>query len=60
MDIVLTILLLPIVMLIGVIVLSKGECYYCGYKFTDSDIVMQMDGKKCCNECIIKSIRGGK
>lgn len=60
MDILLVILLLPIALLIGIIMLSKGECYYCGHKFTDSDIVMQMGGKKCCNECIVKSIRGEK
>jgi len=54
MEIILTILLTPIVLLIGVILLSKGECYYCGYKFNDTDIVWNKDGNKCCYKCTMK------
>ncbi|APC44481.1 hypothetical protein [Pseudoalteromonas phage PH357] len=38
-------------MLIEVIVTSKGECYYCGNRFENNDIVFKVKGKKTCSDC---------
>ena len=51
MEILLILVLTPFVIVGGVILLSKGECYFCGYKFEDKDIVYKRAGKKCCGNC---------
>lgn len=51
MELILVLLGLPIIILVGLIITSKGECYYCGHKFENSDIVFKVKGKKCCSDC---------
>lgn len=55
MELILMLLVLPIIMLVGLIITSKGECYYCGHKFVRDDVVFKkMDTArvvKCCSDC---------
>lgn len=51
MELILMLFWLPIVILAGVIITSKGECYYCGKRFERNDIVFRVKKKKCCGDC---------
>lgn len=48
MDVLLIIIVTPLILLIGVMFTSKGECYYCGYKFHREESLMFKNGKKWC------------
>lgn len=51
MGIILMILLAPIILLVGVIILSDGECYYCGNRLKKP--IVRYKNKKHCG-CVIK------
>lgn len=55
MELILMLLGLPIIILVWLIITSKGECYYCGHKFERGDIVFKKKDKakvvKCCGDC---------
>lgn len=54
MEILLILVLTPFVIVGGVILLSKGECYFCGHRFEEWDIVMKTEGKKTCTDCWVE------
>lgn len=57
MEVVLTVLLgVPLVLFLAMVwtmLTSKGECYFCGHRFEDCDIIHKIRGKKVCLDCCI-------
>lgn len=55
MEVLLTVLLgVPFVFFLAMVwcmTTSKGECYFCGHRFEDYDIVHKTEGKKTCEDC---------
>ena len=51
MEILLILVLTPFVIVGGVILLSKGECYFCGHRFEDWENIMKTEGEKTCTDC---------
>ncbi len=49
MEILLVILAFPLGVLIGMILTSDGECYYCGKRFDNPP--PRINGKKMCDNC---------
>lgn len=55
MELILMLALAPFVILIGVAVLSTGECYECGAKLESTRIsTSNVHGKKICDNCWVK------
>ena len=48
------IIFLPFIILLLVIVTSKGECYFCGHRFEEGEVVMKTLGDKTCRDCYSK------
>lgn len=51
MEILLILLFTPFIILFALIITSKGECYFCGYKFKEGEVVLKTQGDKTCRDC---------
>ena len=53
MEIIIAVVLIPILLLVGVIVISDGECYYCGGRLKKP--IIRLKGKKHCGKCEVNN-----
>ena len=53
MDALLLIIFIPIFLLVGVIIISDGECYYCGERLKKP--ITRLKGKKHCGKCEVNN-----